>query len=306
MDYYVGVDVGATKILIGLVDSDGRVVFSKNYLVDKTSQEAVIHMLLHSIDDFMSLIDKKVTFIGAGIVGHIDSQKGIWINSMNIPIQTPVRIVEMIEDKYNIPSKIDNDVHCATIAELVYGAGKDSHDFIYINVGTGISAGMVCNGRLVRGADNYAGEFGHTSVSMDGITCSCGRIGCVETFASGRGIAAQKDLYPLCKNHIPQNSNSKRIFELARTGDPYATGLIHNATKALGSGITNLINLLNPEEILLGGSVAKNEHDYVKMLWDYITANALPTSLRSLRYFGLSKLDVGTIGVLGASSLWRV
>jgi len=306
MDYCVGIDVGATKVLIGLVGDDGSVVFSKNYLLDKTSQEAVLHMLLRSIDDFMSLIDKKVVFIGAGIVGHIDSRKGVWINSMNIPIQTPVHIVEMIEKKYKTPSKIDNDVHCATIAELVYGAGKDSHDFIYINVGTGISAGMVCNGRLVRGADNYAGEFGHTSVSMDGLTCSCGRIGCVEASASGGGIAAQKGSYPLFTHHISQNLDSKKIFELARSGDLSATDIIHNATKALGSGITNLINLLNPEEILLGGSVAKNEHDYVNMLWDYIRANALPSSLSSLRYFGVSKLDVGTIGVLGAASLWKV
>jgi len=306
MEYHIGVDIGGTKILIGLVDDNGNVTAAKRFEMNRTSQEAAVKTILESIDDFMSSIDILPNFIGVGIVGHIDYQKGIWISSMNIPIHSLVRLATMLEKKYGVRSRIDNDVHCATIAELFFGAGRRSRNFIYINIGTGISAGVVCDGNLIRGADNYAGEFGHMSVGMTGGACICGRTGCVESLASGKGIVEQASREPSLSGRGPGELTSRDILELARQGDPAATETVGIAVKALGSGIANLVNLLNPEEILLGGSVVKNEPDFVHSIWNYVELNALPISVTSLQYFGLSNLDVNTIGVLGASSLCKL
>ena len=171
----------------------------------------------------------------------------------------------MIEDEFHIPTRIDNDVRCAALGELKFGAGRGCENFVCITVGTGIGSGLVINGKVVRGAANAAGEIGHIKLQMeDGPLCGCGDSGCLEAFASGPSIVAMAQEYL-------KGGKSAKFRELAgdgeitpyivakaaEAGDPVAKRIFEKMGYYIGMGLTSVINLLNPEKIIIGGGVAE-------------------------------------------------
>ena len=305
----IGVDVGGTKILIGYVTEDGHVLESRQYSMDRTSQLSALHSIDEAIDHFLQLFGDgpKAEGIGIGLVGHIDPEAGVWKHAINIPIHEPVHLAEKMGERYGLPVALDNDVRCATRAELLYGAGQEFKHFIYLNLGTGISMGIVSDGRLVRGAANYAGELGHMSVNTMGPRCSCGRVGCMETIASGGGMIHRAiDLlssYPQSTlNQYASHLQTDRIFIEALQGDMLATRIRNEALEALQISLTNVVNLLNPEAIIVGGGVSRDK-TIVEDLEAYLRTNALPAAANALVRVEQSNLDVGRVGLLGAASL---
>lgn len=308
----IGVDVGGTKVLVGYVGEDGTVLRSQRYPMDRATQEYTLSSIESAVEDFVSTdwAGPAPVAMGIGLVGQTDPATGTWIRSMNLRVHTPVPLGPQLRERYGLPVRIDNDVHAATLAELRLGAGREYADFIYLNVGTGIACGVVCNGQLVRGAVNYAGELGHMVVETDGDLCDqCGRRGCLEPIASGGGmldhVRARLADYPDSVLHAPARSGDLTvgtIFQAADAGDPLASAVTERAKRALGAALVNLLDLLNPEIVVLGGGVFRDGWG-VARLRAHVATKALPAASQSLKGIVLSQLRVDRVGLLGAASL---
>ena len=251
--------------------------------------------------------------IGMGLVGQTNPKVGTWFEAMNLPITTPIPLAGQLSDRYEVPVTLDNDVHAAALAELRWGIGKESTDFIYLNVGTGIAAGLVFNGQLLRGTQNYAGELGHMVVQPDGPLCPCGRRGCVEPIASGGGMLAcvQELLVDFPDSMLHAHAQSEpltahSIFTAADTGDPLAIKISSEAIQALSMALINLVNLLNPEWIVYGGGTLRDgwliEHVRVD-----VESRPLLMTRKSLKGILPSRLNPDQVGLLGAACLaWNI
>lgn len=306
----LGVDFGSTKIQIGAITPDGRALSARKFPTCRNSQEESISSLQCAIASFLEGWDgPSPTAIGIGLVGHIDRENGIWVHSMNAKIVEPVPIAQMLKEQFSIPVFIDNDVHCATLAEMILGVGRISRHFILINVGTGVACGIVDDGRLLRGVANSAGEFGHTSAETTGELCPCGFFGCLENIVGGaaliRNAVAVLPNYPesqLNALYKANNLHSNTIFEAAQAGDPLANTITQRAIKALGIGIVNLANLLNPEYIIFAGSVMRNEW-FVERVRKFICDNTLVSTLNCIKGISTSSIHVSDVGMYGAACL---
>lgn len=308
----MGVDAGGTKILIGMVARDGTIVEERRYESRRGTQEIAVAAVIGAINAYWNDVVKtqKVPApdsIGLGLVGQVDYRRGIWVNSLATPITDPFPICDVLSGQLGIPVYADNDVHCSTMAEIRYGAGLKAEDFVYINIGTGVAAGLVSEGRLVRGSNNMAGEIGHMTVNMDmDIVCKCGRRGCVEEFASGGGmIRYARSLF----REYPDSAlvkleesdlNSGTIFSAARKGDPLAGRIANLALKTYAAMFQDIINLMDPAVIVAGGGIFRDElilNEIKDMLRGWLSIN----NQNMAEKIELSKLDPLKVGLLGAS-----
>ena len=307
----IGVDVGGPKILIGAVNASGGIIEQQRYPMDRTNQNTTLDSIYTAIEDFMKSVRKDVrpVAMGVGLVGHTDPVNGMWLHAMNVPVQVPVPLAAQLSDTYDLPVALDNDVHAATLAELHLGAGRDATDFVYLNVGTGLAAGIVCNEQLVRGAANYAGELGHMVVEPGGDLCQCGQRGCLEPIASGGGILEQVDArrsdYPRSMLSRPEQAGTLTagdVFTAADTGDELAVAIVARVVRGLGTALVNLVNLLNPQAVVYGGGVLVDGW-LMERVSAYVAANALPVAHGALSGFFPSQLQTGNVGLLGAATL---
>jgi glucokinase len=310
----MGVDVGGTKIATGLVDENGEVLHTYVFPTDRNNQETVLASIHNAIGQAIRQYPAGIfpQAMGIGLVGWIDPLSGTWLQSMNLHVDTPLPLAGQLSSHYGLPVMIDNDVHAATLAELRWGIGRQCADFVYLNAGTGIAAGLVCNGKLVRGAVNYAGEMGHIFVDPAGDPCVCGQVGCLEPLASGGGILERvRRLLPQhpgsALNDLEQTGQLSvtAVFTAAKRHDPLAALVTDQAVRALGAALTDVVNLLNPEYVILGGGIF-SAGPFAERLQQYVSQHALTVAYRSLKGILPSQLQVDRVGLLGAASLaWR-
>lgn len=306
---YLALDLGGTKLLVGEVAADGTIIASKSYPTGPIDQQRAAEVIFASVDDYLTTVGIKnpdgVSAIGIGLVGRIDSPAGLWcqIDSLRT---APLPLAAMVGERYALPCYIDNDVKCATRAEQLFGIGRSTRDFIYINIGTGIAAGVVTDGRMIRGSHHNAGEVGHTSSGIHlGIECICERKDCTELIAAGVGFDACARLlapqYPDSPLTLPAEGrvDVREVVALAEQGDPLCTLLIDNAAQAAADLIMNLVRVSDPEAVVLGGGIASNEHIFTKI-----------TSLlgaHTMRFVTLgttrTTLDGRYIGLIGAAAV---
>ena len=304
----IGVDVGATKILTGAVTRDGQVVASRRSPMDSGTQTSTLQSIDAALGDFLhQWKGSRPLAIGVGLVGQIDPKTGIWLEAMNLPIKTSIPLGKRLSDQHGLPISLDNDVHAATLAEMRWGIGAESADFIYLNVGTGISAGLVFNGQLLRGSTNYAGELGHMVVLSNGPLCPCDRRGCVEPIASGGGMLnrVQEQLINFPDSTLHRNNEvltAHSIFSAADAGDPLAIKISSDAVQALSIALVNLVNLLNPEWIVYGGGTLSDGW-LIERVRPHVETEPLRMTRRSLKGILPSRLDPGQVGLLGAACL---
>lgn len=265
----IGIDVGGTNVKIALVDEQGKIIYSNSVpTYAKMGYEYTVNNIIQAIKDLMKETNTgsdSIEGIGFDFPGQIDYQNGIVKLAPNMPGWVNIPITKMIEDEFHIPTKIDNDVHCAALGEMKFGAGQDCKNFICITVGTGIGSGIVINGKLVRGASNAAGEIGHIKLQMeDGPICGCGDTGCFEAFASGPVIVAMAQDYIKGGKAAKFSEMAKDgeitpyiVAKAAEAGDPIAKRIFEIIGYRIGMGLTSVINLLNPEKVIIGGGVAE-------------------------------------------------
>lgn len=306
----IGIDVGGTNVKIALVDDKGSILYSNSVPTRaEMGYEYTVNNIKQAIRDLMS--ETKVTDIegiGFDFPGQIDYKNGIVRLAPNIPGWVNVPIAQIIEDEFKIPTRIDNDVHCAALGELNFGAGKGCENFICMTVGTGIGSGIVINGKLVRGASNAAGELGHIKLQMhDGPLCGCGDYACLEAFASGPAIVKMAEEYIMggkstkFRELANPDITPYIVSEAAKLGDPVAKQIFNKMGEYIGFGLTSVVNLLNPEKIIIGGGVADAGDILLNPIRETIKKRAMVVAGSAVE---VVPAELGnTAGVIGASML---
>ena len=307
----IGIDVGGTNVKIALVNDKGNILYSNSVPTRaEMGYEYTVNNIKQAIRDLITETGvTNIEGIGFDFPGQIDYKNGIVRLAPNIPGWVNIPIAKIIEDEFKIPTRIDNDVHCAALGELKFGAGQDCENFICMTVGTGIGSGIVINGKLVRGASNAAGELGHIKLQMhEGPLCGCGDYGCLEAFASGPSIVAMAEEY------ISGGKSTKFremasggeitpyiVAEAAKLGDPVAKRIFTKVGEYIGFGLASVVNLLNPEKIIIGGGVADAGDILIEPIKETIKKRAMVVAGSAVEIVP-AKL-ANTAGVIGASLL---
>jgi len=307
---YLAIDLGGTKLLVGEVNSSGEVLRYKRYKSGYIDQSTAFSIIKESVNDYIItegwITGKPPVSMGVGLIGRVDNGNGIWLQ-MDPKRTETIPLAKELSETFKIPCYIDNDVKSATRAEKLWGCGSASNNYIYLNIGTGIAAGFIINGNLLRGSHFNAGEVGHTNVGINiGIKCGCGRENCVELIASGMGFDHSarllKEQYDT-RLHIPEEENERvdvrEIYNLYSEGDDLCTQLVENAAKGVAGLIMNLVRVSDPDTIILGGGIVSSGFLYSKIL-SYLN----PTTMRFVKNgVVLTKLNPDFIGLIGAGAV---
>jgi glucokinase len=260
----VGVDLGGTKVLVGVV-GEGREVL---YEDKESSQGQDADQLLDTLErEIREALESRpqVAAAGLGIPCTIDRDRGLAITAVNLPIRNlPIR--DRMRERLGIPVFIDNDANLATLAEHRFGAARGTRDAVMLTIGTGVGGGVIIDGELYRGSRGAASEPGHMVIDVDGLPCqgNCPNRGCLETYASGTALAregreaAQGESSSALGRALSEGReiDGKAVTDAANDGDPIAVGVVEEAGRRLGAGLSGLANIFEPEVIVIGGGVA--------------------------------------------------
>jgi glucokinase len=257
MQYIGAVDIGGTKIAIGVISSTGEVL--EQVEVPTPSGEGLeqgLAMISLALEGCLQKIPGELAGIGIGCTGQIDPLDGSILKNAFLPGWEGNRLLRYLRDRFNVGVAIDNDAVAAALAEASWGAGRGARTMLYITVSTGIGGALVLDGKVYRGVDGSHPELGHIIIDPDGPKCFCGAYGCWERMASGRAmaewVAAQS---PKDAERLP---NAAVICAQAKKGDPLALRAVKREGIYLGIGLANMVTLFSPDVIALGGGVMRN------------------------------------------------
>lgn len=304
----IGVDLGGTKIAAGLVDLTAE-IRHRICVPTPTNPDEILRRVLEVIAELAaSPLAKEHGVRGVGIASPgLVSDDGVVVKAGNLNwSNVPLR--ERVTAAFGLPTVIENDTNAAALAEMYYGAAIGAENLVYISVGTGVGAGIITNGLLHRGARGGAGEIGHMRMERDGLPCSCGRRGCLETLAGGRAIARRAaELLPQFPDselaeiqRATGHLTAKDVAEAA-DHDPLAAKVMSDAATYLGWAIGNLVNTFNPEVVVLGGGVICSGSFFVDQVEREARAVTLLSHEKELKLLA-SPLGE-TSGIIGAASL---
>ena len=311
--YSIGIDLGGTKILIGLFEKEsGKVV---SHIKKKTKKEKgpenIVRKMVEGVEELLEESGKsftEISSIGIGSAGQIDRKNGIIIGAPNLDCYN-LNLKEILQNKFNIPVFVGNDVEVATIGEQKFGAGKGCADFVCVFVGTGIGSAIVKNGHIIYGATGTAGELGHIIVDLNGRPCACGAHGCLEAYASRSAIetriegALKKGRKSCISEYLEEGKaiTSSMIRKSIEREDELVTQCVSEASEYLSGGLASVINLINPELIILGGGLIEAVDYFYKQTIKKAKSKSLPVPAEKIRF---SKTILGDYsGVIGAALL---
>ncbi len=258
--YFIGVDVGETHIYVELFDIKLNSIGDIRYALTSSEimPQDIVHMIVEGVKTLQSgsrIPDDKVLGVGIGVPGIVDRAGGVSIFAPNWGWRN-ISLLDLVQTQLHLPILLDNGAQAMALAEMWFGAGKGLHNLVVLLVGTGIGSGVITDGKLYRGVSNSAGEWGHTCIAMNGRACRCGSYGCIEAYAGAPAIIDQireRDPHSPLLDHGRQVEILRALCLAARAGDPLAVALMDDIGTTLGTGIGNLINLFNPQMIVLGG-----------------------------------------------------
>jgi glucokinase len=314
--YVIGMDMGGTNTVFGVVDARGNVI-SKSAIKTNTHEDVNLYVNdLHT--EMMKLIDAA---------GGIDKIKGIGVGAPNgnfytgniefapnLPWKGVIPFAKLMSDKFGIPAALTNDANAAAVGEMTYGGARGMKNFIMITLGTGVGSGIIIDGKVVYGHDGFAGELGHTTaIRENGRLCGCGKYGCLETYCSATGVArsAREILASTTKDsllrNIPVDSiTSKDVFDAAIEGDEVAKEIFEYTGKILGQSLADFVAFSAPEAIAIFGGLSKAGDLIMNPIREHMEANLLPLWKGKVKLF-FSELKEADAAVLGASALaWEI
>ena len=263
--YIVGIDIGGTKLATVVADRTGTILkkVRKPTVAERGPHHAVAS-LLEMVGETIRLAGLKrenISGIGVSCGGPLDTKTGVVYSPPNLPGWDAFPLKESIEAEFHVPTIIENDANASALAEWRFGGGRGYNYVLYMTMSTGIGGGIVANGQIYHGANDSAGEVGHQILLPDGPLCGCGQRGCLEALCSGPAIARRAQeavrkqpntaILDLADRAIAQ-VKSEHVLQAARTGDSLAMSLIEETGYYMGWGIANLVNILNPEIVLIG------------------------------------------------------
>ncbi|NLE25597.1 MAG: ROK family glucokinase [Clostridiaceae bacterium] len=267
--YYIGIDLGGTKIAAGIVDENGKIIKKDSMPTGRTrkSEEIVndICTLIKKLLNDTNLSDNDIYSVGIGSPGSLDRDKGIIIANFNLSFKY-VAIRDAIQKVISVPVYVENDANCAAIAESVAGVAKGVDYAVLITIGTGIGGGIIINNKLYIGSNGAGAELGHVVIDLNGEACTCGRKGCWEAYSSATALIRQtKDaaaknpsskLLELVDGDL-EKINAKTAFDAAKLGDVTAINVVDCYIDMLVEGLANMVNIFQPDVIAIGGGVSK-------------------------------------------------
>lgn len=311
--YVLGIDIGGTKVAVGLVSSEGEVIGSKR--MPTRAEEGPSRV----IERFVELCRKSVAkagvdwqdihAVGVGCGGPLDPCRGLIQSPPNLPGWDNIPLVEQLQGEFDIPVYLDNDANAAALGEHRFGAGRGVANMVYMTVSTGVGGGVIADGRLLRGENGNAAELGHLSVVWDGRPCLCGSRGCLEAYASGTAIAARAQ--ELVLGHpesllrtlvsSAEEITAKTVAQALEQGDPVAEELWQETTEILGAGVANVISAFNPRLVVLGGGIT----NFGARLFDPVRRIAKSRLMPSLAaVVDIVPAELGDeVGVVGAAAV---
>lgn len=309
---YVAIDLGGTQLRVAVADDRGQLRTVVRHPTEAArGREHVINRIVATVKE--ALVEdgtqpKRVRALGIGLPGPVDPAAGLVISPGNLPGFRNVPLNRILTRATGIPSFLHHDAHLAALGEHRRGAARGASEMIYVTVSTGIGAGILLGGELYAGAHGIAGEVGHIVLQRDGPPCTCGQRGDLESIASGTGIArAARELAPGAPGsalHGVEYPTAEDVVRAARTGDELATAILENAGTYLGIAVGTLVNLFNPQLIVLGGSVIKAGTFLLKPMRRSMNASSWKAARRGLRIVRPALGD--DVGLIGAVEYARL
>jgi glucokinase len=262
--YVIGADLGGTKIELGLVDPADRIIARKRIATEaERGPASVVERIAVSVAELATYLPahERIAAMGMCTPGPVDHVNGVLLDPPNVQGLHYAPLGALLTERLGFPVRLEHDAKAAALGEFYFGAGQGEQSMVYIIVGTGVGAALIMNGAVYRGMHNSAGEFGHTVLDRNGLLCSCGNRGCVETFMSGPRLAQWYEIMQAGRQSIVQSPQSaltgEMVATLAAQGDPVAVAVITQAGAALGAAIATLAMIVNIDLYVVGGSVAK-------------------------------------------------
>ena len=310
--YVLGIDIGGTNTVFGLVDARGVVIASASIKTQKHAKiDDYIDELYHEATRLIEANDAQGKIHGIGIgAPNANYFTGTIEDGVNLPWPTPIPLAQLMSDKFGIPVAITNDANAAAIGEMTYGAARGLKDFIMITLGTGVGSGIVINGQLVYGHDGFAGELGHMIVKRNnGRLCGCGRTGCLEAYCSATGVARTAREFLEIRTEPSQLRNlpidqitSKDVYDAAMQGDKLAQKIFEYTGTILGEAFADMMVFSSPSAFILFGGLARSGELLLKPLRNAMEKNMLKCFQGKAKVL-LSELKEADAAILGASAL---
>jgi len=307
----IGVDLGGTKMLLGVLDGDSRTVWESRERSAGESEEELVELLVREVEAARGE-RPGVETIGMGVPATIDHEKGLAVSAVNLPIENlPIR--DLVAERAGLPTFVDNDANVAALAEHRFGAARGTRNAVMLTIGTGIGGGLILGGEIYRGSTGAGAELGHMAIQMDGPGCqgSCPNRGCIETFASGtalgrEGLAAAEAnpdsaLGGLLAEGTPVDG--KAVTLAAQAGDETAIGVLDLVGGRLGVALASFANIFEPEVIVIGGGVIAAGDLLLDPARRELEARALPPMNRT----PVVPAELGEdAGMIGAAAMARI
>ena len=271
--YIVGVDLGGTNIVAGAMTIDGARSHAVRSIPTNAAagDESVAERMVALVEEVIRETERetgasRAAFVGVGVgaPGPLDREHGIVLIAPNLGWKDfPLR--QRMQDRLSLPTSLDNDANCATFGEWWQGAARGGRNVVGLTIGTGIGGGLILNGALYHGSSDMAGEVGHTTIDMNGRYCKCGNYGCLEAYASGPAIATrarevlvregtESAIRGMVSGRL-EEITAQTVYDAAKMGDQVASEIVRDTGRYLGAGIANLLNIFNPDRVVIAGGV---------------------------------------------------
>ena len=317
--YRLGIDLGGTNIAAGVVDEDYKIIGtgkvktgahrSNDEIADDMAKAARMAIEDAGIDI------SEITAMGIGSPGSVIPSKGIVATSNNLKFSN-LPLCAMMKERLGVDFYIENDANAAAYGELLAGAGKGYKNFVAITLGTGVGSGIIIDGKIFSGSNNAGGELGHTVIVVDGEACTCGRKGCWETYASATALIRQTKaemeankesiMWKLCDGDI-NRVNGKTAFDAMRENDESGIKVVKEYLRYIAIGITNVINIFQPEVLCIGGGISKEGDVLTKPIAQFVENERYSKNIEKQTVVKVAALgnDAGIIGAAFLDKLYR-
>lgn len=321
-NYIIGVDLGGTKISAGALSEDGQAAHGIRSIATQSELGAegvvdriigVIDGVIHDTINETGASRKDFIGIGTGAPGPLDREKGIVVVAPNLG-WTNFPLSARISERFGIPVTLDNDANCATVGEWWLGAARGGTNVVGVTIGTGIGGGLIIEGKLYHGSSDVAGEIGHTTIDVNGRYCKCGNYGCLEAYASGPAIATRArealiredtaSMLPAIVDGQLDRITAEIVYDAAKKGDGLANEIVRDTARYLGAGIATLLNLINPDVVVIAGGVTRAGEALFGPLRTEVRRRAFSPAVEAVRIVP-AELP-GTAGVVGAVATFKM
>lgn len=307
----IGIDLGGTNIAAGVVDEGGKIIAKASVptLAKRPTEEIVSDMakLCETVTEKAGCKLSDITSVGIGVPGTVDDKNGMVVYACNVPMaNTP--LAGMLRKYADKPIHLENDANAAALGEYIVN-GNGAKSFVFITLGTGVGGGIILDGKIYCGFNGAGGELGHMTLVSGGIECACGKKGCWEQYASVSALVRQTKavmdknpdsiMHEIVKNY--GKVSGRTAFEAAKKGDKAAETVVRNYLRYVADGITSIVNIFQPEKVLIGGGIS-HEGDYLlKPVCEFVNKYDYN------RYMPKTKIEISTLfndaGIIGAAML---